>query len=175
MNQILFYSPKEVPYGCFSNFSRHSVIYVGRNWQTSEAAFQAMKFYPHRLDLVNAIMNAPKPMEAAALGRDTTKPIRQDWDQPVSEDEGWGDKLVDDGRGLAPAVALTKDKFMFEVVLAKFCQNHGPRSILLGTGTLPLVENAIHDPYWGRGCSGTGVNRLGKILMLVRDHIKNHL
>jgi predicted NAD-dependent protein-ADP-ribosyltransferase YbiA (DUF1768 family) len=175
MDQILFYSPKEVPYGCFSNFSRHSVIYKGRNWKTSEAAFQAMKFYPHRPDLVEAILLAPKPMEAAALGRDPTNPLRADWNQRLEDGSGWEDKLVDDGRGPSRAVELTKDLFMFEVVLAKFTQNHGPRSILLGTGTLPLVENAIHDPYWGIGSSKVGVNRLGKILMLARDHIKNHL
>lgn len=134
-----------------------------------------MKFYPHRPDLVEAIMLAPKPMDAAALGRDRSYPLRKDWDQRVEEGAGWEDKLVDDGRGPTAAVVLMKDLFMFEVVLAKFTQNHGIRSILLGTGTLPLVENAIHDPYWGIGCSGTGVNRLGKILMLARDHINNHL
>ena len=172
MDQILFYSPKEIPYGCFSNFSRHSVLYKGRNWSTSEAAFQAMKFHPHRLDLVEAILKAPKPMEAAALGRDRSYPIRADWDSPVSNWGGLEGSSVDDGRGPAKAIVLVKDLVMFEVVLAKFTQHSDIKSILLGTGTLALVENAIHDPYWGIGCSGVGVNRLGKVLMLARQVIK---
>lgn len=173
MSQILFYSPKEVPYGCFSNFSKHSVIYQGRNWKTSEAAFQAMKFFPHRLDLVEAILNAPKPMEAAALGRNPSYPLRKDWNSPVSNWGGLEGSLVDDGRGPVKAIELVKDLVMYEVVLSKFTQHSGIRTILLSTGTLPIVENAIHDPYWGIGCSGIGVNRLGKVLMLVREALNN--
>lgn len=172
MSQILFYSPKEIPYGCFSNFSRHSVLYQGRSWTTSEAAFQAMKYYPHRLDLVDAIMHAPTPMGAAEIGRNRAYPIREDWDRPVSDWKGLEGALVDDGRGPAKAVELVKDLIMYEVVLIKFTQHSGLKTILLGTGTLPLVENALHDPYWGIGCSGVGVNRLGKVLMLARETIK---
>lgn len=171
MSQILFYSPREVPYGCFSNFSRHSVLYLGRNWKTSEAAFQAMKYYPHRLDLVEAVRNAPTPTDAAALGRDRSYPIREDWDSRVPGGEGWETVLVDDGRGPARVVDVVKDRVMFEVVLAKFTQHSDIQTILLSTGNLPLVENAIHDPYWGIGSSHNGVNRLGKILMLVRQKI----
>lgn len=172
MNQILFYSPREVPYGCFSNFSRHSVLYQGRNWSTSEAAFQAMKYYPHRLDLMEAILHAPKPMEAAEIGRNRSYPIRPDWDSPVSNWNGLEGSSVDDGRGPAKAIELVKDLVMYEVVLAKFTQHSDLKSILLSTGTLPLVEHAIHDPYWGIGCSGIGVNRLGKVLMLARENIR---
>jgi N-glycosidase YbiA len=171
MSQILFYSTREIPYGCFSNFSRHSVLYQGRNWRTSEAAFQAMKFYPHRMDLMDAIMHATKPSDAAEIGRNRSYPIRQDWDSPVSNWGGLEGSLVDDGRGSVKAIELVKDLIMYEVVLAKFSQHSDLKSILLGTGSLPIVENAIHDPYWGIGCSGVGVNRLGKILMLVRESI----
>jgi predicted NAD-dependent protein-ADP-ribosyltransferase YbiA (DUF1768 family) len=172
MEQILFYSPREVPYGCFSNFSRHSVLYQGRNWTTSEAAFQAMKYYPHRLDLVDAVMHAPNPTGAAEIGRNRSYPIRQDWDSPVSNWNGLEGSLVDDGRGPVKAIELVKDMVMYEVVLAKFTQHSGLKTILLGTGTLAIVENALHDPYWGIGCSGIGVNRLGKVLMLAREAIK---
>ena len=42
-DQIKFYRPVG-PWGCFSNFSPHPVNYAGRDWKTSEHAFQAMKF-----------------------------------------------------------------------------------------------------------------------------------
>lgn len=150
-------------------------MYRQREWKTSEAAFQAMKYYPHRLDLVDAVMNASKPMEAAELGRNRSFPLRTDWESQVEAGAGWEAKIVDDGRGPARVIELVKDLIMYEVVLAKFSQNHGIRDILLSTGSSPIVENAIHDPYWGIGCSQIGVNRLGKILMLVRHNLKNDL
>ena len=128
-----------------------------------------MKFYPHRLDLMEAVLQAPNPTEAARIGRDRSFPIRQDWDDPISEMES---AIVDDGRGPARVFERVKDLIMYEVVLAKFSQHSEIQSILLGTGTLPLVENALHDPYWGIGCSGTGINKLGKILMHTREILK---
>jgi N-glycosidase YbiA len=167
MDQILFYSPKERPYGPFSNFSRHPVRYMDLDWLTSEHSFQAMKFWPHRPDLVERVRLAPGPMEAALLGRDRTLPLREDWDNQIGLIG-----LVDDGRGPAPVIERVKDQIMFEVVLAKFGRHEGLKSILLGTGDLPIIENAIHDPYWGWGSSRTGVNRLGKILMYVRQELR---
>lgn len=128
-----------------------------------------MKFYPHRLDLVEAVLHAPTPIGAIEIGRDRSFPIREDWDNPIPETES---AMVDDGRGRARVFERVKDLVMYEVVLAKFSQHSGIQSILLGTGTLPIVENALHDPYWGIGCSGVGVNRLGKILMHVREVLK---
>lgn len=131
-----------------------------------------MKYYPHRLDLVDAIMHAPTPRGAAEIGRNRAYPIRPDWDHPVTDWKGLEGALVDDGRGPAKAIELVKDMFMYEIVLIKFTQHSGLKTILLGTGTLPLVENALHDPYWGIGASKIGVNRLGKVLMLARETIK---
>ena len=120
---------------------------------------------------MEAILNTVKPMEAAALGRDPNHPIRKDWDSPVSNWGGLEGSLVDDGRGPVKAIERVKDLIMYEVVLSKFTQHSGIRTVLLSTGTLGIVENAIHDPYWGIGCSGIGVNRLGKVLMLVREQL----
>lgn len=41
---IYFYSAREKPYGCFSNFSRHGFELDGQWWITSEHYFQAQKF-----------------------------------------------------------------------------------------------------------------------------------
>ncbi len=41
---ILFYSVRESPYGCFSNFSPHPFEFDGKRWPTSEHYFQAQKF-----------------------------------------------------------------------------------------------------------------------------------
>ena len=172
---ILFYSPKD-PYGCFSNFSRHEVCIQDRVWPASEYPFQAMKFHPHRMDQYNRIALAPTPAKAAELGRDRSVPIRPDWDSvidPVAE--GLEDVSVDDGRGLDRVFVRLKDVIMYEVVRAKFSQNEDCKRTLLSTGRLPLIENAIHDPYWGWGCSRVGINKLGKILMVVRQELQDGL
>jgi len=169
MHQILFYSPKESPYGCFSNFSRHKVQVYGQTWETSEHPFQAMKYHPHRPDLVQMVLKAVGPMRAAEIGRDRGNPIRPDWDSLVPNPSPL---VVDDGRGPAPVIERVKDQIMYEVVWAKFTQHNDLQSILLSTGASPIIENAIHDPYWGWGSSQTGVNRLGKILMAVRSELQ---
>ena len=173
---ILFYDPRN-PYGFFSNFSRHPVTIYDRNWRTSEHPFQAMKFHPHRPDLVQAVWESTGPSKAAALGRDRTVPIRPDWDSPLDQSalatlpSNTAPRLtlsVDDGRGVARVIERFKDVIMYQVVLAKFTQHEDLKKALLETGDAPLIEDALHDPYWGWGASRTGINRLGKILMAVR-------
>jgi len=177
MAPILFYDPRD-PYGFFSNFSRHQVQIYGRKWQTSEHAFQAMKFHPHRPDLVTQVFEATSPSKAAALGRDRTLPLRTDWDEPVDGKpmpEGPPVPIhcaVDDSRGSARAIERMKDAIMYQVVYAKFLQHEDLGKALIDTELAPIIENALHDPYWGWGSSHTGVNRLGKILMAVRAMLR---
>jgi predicted NAD-dependent protein-ADP-ribosyltransferase YbiA (DUF1768 family) len=40
---------------------------------------------------------------------------------------------------------------------------------VLSTGIDRIVENAPRDYYWGCGADGSGQNKLGLILMEVRD------
>jgi N-glycosidase YbiA len=172
MEPILFYDYKIPPYGGFSNFSRHQVDLWGLTWKTSEAAFQAAKFKPHRMDIYNAVHRALSPMDAATIGRTRSNPIREDWDYDLPKDASETFGYMDDGRGKDLVVRKYKDLVMYRVVLAKFSQHEDLRNVLISTGSTPLIENAIHDPYWGWGCSRIGINRLGKILMYVRAELQ---
>ncbi len=139
---IYFYSDREQPYGCFSNFSAHGFVLDDLYWPTSEHYFQAQKFAG--TPIAEKIRGLNKPKEAANMGRDRSFPLRSDWES-------------------------VKDDVMRRAVLAKF-QTHGDiRSILLGTGDEDLVENAPGDYYWGCGTDGTGQNKLGLILMELRQ------
>ena len=142
---IYFYSTREVPYGCFSNFSAHGFERDGAWWPTSEYYFQAMKFVgtPH----VDAIRRAPTPMIAANMGRERKRPLRPDWE-------------------------AVKDEIMREAVLSKFARHDNIRAILLGTDDEEIVENAPRDYYWGCGADGSGKNMLGIILMEVRATLR---
>lgn len=145
---ILFYSTKEVPYGCFSNFSAHPFTLDNIVWHTTEHYFQAMKFYPN-WDHIHAIRAMPSPMQAAKAGRSRARPLRADWEE-------------------------VKDDIMRKAVLAKFEQHPEIARILLETGNQDLIENTTKDHYWGCGSTGTGKNMLGIILMETRDILRSH-
>ena len=142
---IYFYVPAENPYGCFSNFSRHGFELDGKYWKTSEHYFQAQKFAgtPH----VDQIRQAATPKQAAEMGRDRKRPLRKDWNN-------------------------IKDEVMRRAVLQKFSTHADIRQLLLDTGDEMIIENAPTDYYWGCGADGSGKNRLGQILMEVRQILR---
>ena len=142
---IKFYRERDEPYGCFSNFSRHSFQVDGTPWQTVEHYFQAMKFPGTEHE--HAIQIAPAPMIAKQMGNDHARPLRPDWQE-------------------------VKDDVMRRAVRAKFAQNADIRAVLLGTGEEELIEDAPNDYYWGCGAEGTGRNMLGKVLMEVRAGLR---
>ncbi len=142
---IEFYRERDAPYGCFSNFSKHSFTLGGKLWQTVEHYFQAQKFPSTPQE--EAIRLAPDPMTAKNLGQSRTVPLRPDWD-------------------------VVKDAVMREAVRAKFDQHPDIRAVLLSTGGETLVEAARSDSYWGYGPDGKGQNKLGLPLMEVRDALR---
>ncbi len=142
---IEFYRERDAPYGCFSNFSKHGFTLNGRRWPTVEHYFQAQKFPGTPQE--EAVRLAPDPMTAKNIGNERTVPIRPDWE-------------------------AVKDDVMREAVRAKFSQHPDIRAVLLGTGQEVLIEAARNDSYWGSGPDGKGKNRLGQILMEIRDELR---
>ena len=62
---------------------------------------------------------------------------------------------------------------MLDALRAKFSQHAHLRQLLVGTGRSELVEHTVNDCYWGDGGDGTGRNRLGVLLMQVRDELRS--
>ena len=141
---INFYGTKD-EYGCFSNFSRHRIFLKDKYWPTSEHYFQAQKFAGTEYE--EEIRLAPTPMKAANMGRSRQRPLRKDWEK-------------------------VKDEIMLEAVRTKFTQREDLKETLLGTGDAILVEHTKNDNYWGDGGDGSGKNMLGKLLMQVREEIR---
>jgi ribA/ribD-fused uncharacterized protein len=142
---INFYSTKD-EYGCFSNFSAHPIELNGKIWKTSEHYFQAQKFVDTEHE--EAIRLIESPMVAAQMGRDRRKPLRKDWE-------------------------VVKIPVMREALIAKFTQHPDLQEILLATDNALLVEHTANDNYWGDGGDGFGLNMLGKLLMEVREELRN--
>ena len=64
------------------------------------------------------------------------------------------------------------DDIMREALRAKFEQHPKLRSLLLATGDAALVEHTRNDRYWADAGDGTGKNRLGQLLMELREQLR---
>ena len=144
MNEIKFYSTHG-SYGCFSNFSKHQIKLKGHTWFTTEHYFQAQKVAGTRFETL--VRKSKGPKQAAQAGRNRRYPLRRDWES-------------------------IKESVMYDAIKAKFTQHEDLREILLATGNAKIIEDSPVDYYWGCGKNGTGKNRLGILLMRLRDELR---
>src|SRR5206468_9233936 len=121
---IYFYSTKDQPYGCFSNFAPYGILMDGLWWPTVEHYFQAQKFAGS--EHAEAIRQARSPMQAARMGRSHQRPLRSDWE-------------------------AVKDDIMRAAVRQKFTTHAAIRAVLLGSGDELIIEKTTRDYYWGCG------------------------
>jgi ribA/ribD-fused uncharacterized protein len=132
-------------YGCFSNFSKHPVFLKGKRSPTSEHYFQAQKFAGEPDE--EEVRMAKTAMIAARMGRDRKRPFRRDWE-------------------------AVKERVMLDALRAKFTQHEELTAVLLDTGDAVLVEHTANDSYWADGGDGSGKNRLGVLLMQLREELR---
>jgi ribA/ribD-fused uncharacterized protein len=130
-------------YGWLSNFEACVITYTGVMYATTEHAYQAQKT---RDPMWHAkIASAVGPRQAKFYGRQC--PMRPDWDK-------------------------IKDGVMLDVTRLKYA-HRAYREALLNTGDVEIIEgNYWNDTYWGV-CNGVGQNKLGKIIMHVRDELRS--
>lgn len=147
--EISFYRANEKPYGAFSNLHRRSIVFEGREYQTSEHAYQAGK--ARKESVREWILSAPSPSLVAMAAHGLYV-----WD-------------------VTPNWSSTKFDRMRQVLRAKFTQHEDLRDLLLSTGNSRLVEvaktnNAVNR-LWGE-VNGKGKNMLGVLLMELRDELR---
>lgn len=131
-------------YRFLSNFHLAVVKLDGLEYASTEHAYQAAKTL--NLEEREAIRLSTKPAEAKKLGQKVT--MREDWEQ-------------------------VKNSVMKDVVRQKFSDHQDLKEQLLATGDAYLEEtNHWGDVYWGV-CKDKGQNWLGKILMEVREELRN--
>lgn len=132
----------EGDYHFLSNFHVEEFAYNGTTYASGEHAFQALKAADRQgHDYVRA---APTPGIAKRRGRAVQ--LRHGWDN-------------------------SRDGVMLAVLRAKFAPGTRAAARLLATGSARLVEgNTWGDRYWGV-CRGVGRNKLGVLLMQVRQEL----
>ena len=147
---IRFYH-KQDPYYEFTNFYQAPLQIDGRVWATSENYFQAQKYIG--TPLFGAIQQSQTAREAFDISRTPVLGLqwrRSDWEE-------------------------VKDDVMYVALYAKFTQHERLRWLLLDTGERKLIEHTSHDSYWGDGGDGSGQNKLGQLLMKVRDELRREV
>lgn len=141
---IHFYS-KSPEYAWLSNFSEDPFTIDGARWPSVEHYYQAQKYLG--TSHVERIRKAESPAKARKAGQDRSLTPRVDWES-------------------------AKQDVMRQAVRAKFEQNRRLRERLLATGEEELVHDSSSDLFWGRNQAGDGENRLGAILMEVRQALR---
>lgn len=144
---IKFYSRKN-EFGEFSNFSLFPISVDAKSWATSEHYYQAHKY--DKEELQEYVRAALSPEEAAKRGRQKDLPKRKDWKQ-------------------------VKDAIMYKALVAKYTQHTDLKRLLLSTGAAPIIEHTKRDKYWGDAGDGSGLNKLGNMLVDIRELIKKGL
>lgn len=117
----------------------------GHPWPTAEHYYQAMK-YPGRA-LADSIRTAETVELARKRGRGWFKRPRKDWDK-------------------VRIAAMTRAIYTQCHTWPEFAE------ALLATGEAPIIEVSLYDYFWGVGRDHRGENRYGKLLMDVREKLR---
>jgi N-glycosidase YbiA len=129
-------------------FDEPSIVVGSVRYNGSEHYFQLMKSLgtPSHSEAKLAMARATNPHEVWGVGR--AFELRSDWEE-------------------------VKVDIMRVAVRAKFSQNASLRALLLSTGDCPLVQLKLDDEFWGAGRDGSGCNMLGRVLMDLRQELRD--
>ena len=133
-------------YGYLANYSNHGFTVNGVFYPTAEHFYQASKFDDPMI--IQRILACKTPKEASVIGRDrnlTRIPHFRD---------------------------IKLDK-MYQGVYEKFLQNPDIQKKLLDTGDEEIKEMTVKESFWGVGPHFDGENHMGKILMKVRQQLRD--
>lgn len=146
-SDILFYHSDQ-PWGEFSNFSQHSIYLNGKIWPTVEHYYHAQKYLGTEIE--HEIRQARTPIQAKQLAHEHAQlAVNKDWQN-------------------------VKESVMMNGLRAKFTQHPNLTKLLCNTNSRRIAEHTRNDNYWGDGVDGNGKNRLGELLMMLRNQlIKN--
>ena len=128
-----------------STYSNHGFDLEGQYWPTVEHYYQAMKFAMP--EYREQIRNAETPAIATELGHDRKQKRQKDW----------------------------KKNRMLMMIRAIYTKCHTYSHIaekLLSTGNDMIMENSQYDYFWGCGRDRLGRNTYGKVLINVRNKIR---
>ena len=149
MNEIKFtiteYQLNLLP---LDNFSSFGLVMDNLYFQTSEHAFQYLKFVDTNIEIAQKIKNAFSPNDARRIAHENKRHKVDNW-------------------------TSFKYKNMEKVLRLKVMQNPIVMKKLLDTKDYIIAEYCTdEDTDWGLNSDNLGENNLGKIWMKIRDEIR---
>lgn len=142
---IHFYHSDQT-WGELSNFSQHAIYLHGKIWRTTEHYYQAQKFSDPAIQ--EQIRSTANPM----LAKNMAKQLEE--------------------QGIQPNWQNIKEEIMWQALSAKFTQHPELKNLLISTQQRHIAEHTSNDSYWGDAEDGTGLNRLGRLLMQLRSQLR---
>jgi ribA/ribD-fused uncharacterized protein len=172
MQSIQFYSEND-KWGELSNFYPVKVplIYRDKEYKTSEHLYQSLKYLmlenpnPRSDAYAELIRTASTPNKAKCLANKVCGNTYQ-WQKDLRTTM----KQFDDVHIVHNWSDIIEDMMLLCLKL-KYSSDPHCRNVLLSTGKKQLVEHTHRDKYWADGGDGSGKNRLGSLLMIVRDDL----
>lgn len=177
MDTIRFYD-KTKPWYEFSNFYENAPLNIeGKIWPTSEHYYQALKFQ-HSPDFMEMIRFCDTPGKVYTLANQRKGQYTAKW--KINKNV-YGDMTIDQAIDISIQSGIKirsdwdkiKDNAMYYTLKIKFTQNPKMKQLLLLTNNIILIEDSPRDSYWGSGKDGKGQNKLGILLMILRDELQN--
>ena len=136
---------RDDPHDPLSSFSRHGFFLDGKEWPSVEHYYQAKKFMDEEYQ--EAIRNTDHPKKARKLGRSRRQKIRSDWKK-------------------------IRQAVMTRALYTKVQAHPEIGRMLLETGNRHITETTLFSYYWGIGRDGRGKNTYGKVLMGIRQKLR---
>jgi ribA/ribD-fused uncharacterized protein len=156
--EIIAFTKVNLPYGWLGNMSPHPVIHEGKQYKTTEALFQCLRFKNHP-DIQDQIRNKPSPMSAKMVAKSQLHLLNRE------------DK----------AAANKEDIEFMKVCLELKLQYHPDlKHQLIETKNARIVEDCSSRPggsgkFWGASLvdgKWQGSNVMGKLWMNLRDELQ---
>jgi ribA/ribD-fused uncharacterized protein len=146
MADILVFGFESTPNFEFANAAPHGFTEEGVEWLTVEHYVHAHQFLGEKhAELREKIRKAPRPRKVVLLAQANARHVRPDWQE-------------------------VRDEIMLRALRLKFADPDLAHK-LLNTGNIALAFDDNREKYWSIGLRGEGQNRLGNLLMQVRDEL----
>lgn len=171
-HSIPFYLASEIPYGKFSNYHVTPFRIGTKHYESVEHYYQSQKYTSTCPEFEEQIILASTPHQSKMMSRQILQ-YKANWQKKINEQIRKCQQKWNHSRPIPcdPKWEEIKDDIMKKGLRAKFSQHIEIQCLLKDTGNAYLFENSPIDYYWGCGKDGTGKNKLGYMLMELRQEL----
>ncbi|MFC3051605.1 NADAR family protein [Kordiimonas pumila] len=142
----IFFNTRGEHHSEFKNSSAHGIKLDGVYWRSVAHYVEAQRFSCPEVQ--EKVRKSPYAFAARSIARAVPDALRDDWFD-------------------------VRDRVMEKAVRAKFEAHAELRAALCATGKAEIIDGSVLGTYWGAGAGGTGQNKLGKIMMKIRDELSD--